>query len=55
MDGVVDTSDAVLILRHSLGYEDEDFNILYADLNGDGSVDSSDAVLALRRALGYTD
>lgn len=55
MDGMVDTSDAVLILRHSLGYEDEDFNILYADLNGDGSVDSSDAVLALRRALGYTD
>ena len=55
MDGVVDTSDAVLILRHSLGYEDEDFNILYADLNGDGSVDSSDAGLALRRALGYTD
>lgn len=55
MDGTVDTSDAVLILRYALGYEDEGFNVLYGDLNGDGLVDTSDAVLALRRALGYTD
>ena len=54
-DGAVDTSDAVLILRYALGYQDEGFNVLYGDLNGDGFVDTSDAVLALRRALGYTD
>ena len=54
-DGAVDTSDAVLILRYALGYQDEGFNVLYGDLNGDGLVDTSDAVLALRRALGYTD
>ena len=55
MDGTVDTSDAVLILRYALGYQDENFNVTYGDLNGDGSVDTSDAVLALRRALGYVD
>ncbi len=54
-DGAVDTSDAVLILRYALGYQDEGFNVLYGDLNSDGLVDTSDAVLALRRALGYTD
>lgn len=55
MDAKVDTSDAVLILRYALGYQDEGFNVLYGDLNGDGFVDTSDAVLALRRALGYVD
>ena len=55
MNGKVDTSDAVLILRYALGYQDENFNVTYGDLNGDGSVNTSDAVLALRRALGYVD
>ena len=55
MDGDVDTSDTVLILRYALGYKDEDFNILYGDMDGDGFVDTSDAVLVLRRTLGYRD
>ena len=55
MNGKVDTSDAVLILRYALGYQDENFNVTYGDLNGDDSVNTSDAVLALRRALGYVD
>lgn len=51
-DGVVDQSDALLILRYALGViDDTTLNTQLADYNGDGAVNQSDALLVLRVAL----
>ena len=55
MDGIVDSSDAVAILRYLAGYDQENVNIDYGDFNGDGNTDSSDAVAILRYLAGYSD
>jgi hypothetical protein len=51
-DGIVDSSDALILLRYSLGMIDLDPEILaYCDVNGDGVVDSTDALEILRASL----
>lgn len=49
-DGSVDSADALLILRYSMGLPG-DIIVENADVNGDGSIDSTDAVLVLRNAM----
>lgn len=56
MDGAVDSSDALLVLRCSLGLAELDPEALaIADVNGDGEVSASDALLILRLALGLEE
>ena len=55
MDGVVNTYDAVLILRYAASFVDDDFNLQYADIDGNSVVNSYDAVLLLRRVAGIED
>lgn len=50
-DGSVDSSDALLILRMSLGVIPVT-NLEAVDMNGNGTVDSADALTVLRIALG---
>lgn len=55
-DGRVNSSDAVLVLRHAVGYELPDACVIkQGDMNGDGRINSSDAVAILRYAVGYRD
>lgn len=50
-NGIIDTTDALLLLRSSLGVTEElDADI--ADVNNDGAVDTADALEILRYALG---
>ncbi len=53
MDGVIDSTDALLLLRHALEIIvlDEDAAAL-ADMNGDEIIDTVDALIVLRIALG---
>ena len=52
-DGVIDTEDALMILRAALGIITlEPEQEALADFNGDGIVDTTDALLVLRIALG---
>jgi len=51
-DGYVDSTDAVLILRHLAGYELEVYYEDTADFNRDGEDDSTDAVGILRKLAG---
>ena len=49
-DGVIDSADALLILRYSMGLGTlSAYDLQNADVNGDGIVDSSDALLLHRR------
>jgi hypothetical protein len=48
-DGVVDISDAILVLRTALALDPVK---PCSDINNDGSVDISDVILTLRIALG---
>jgi hypothetical protein len=51
-DGIVDSADALILLRYSLGMIDLDPELLaYCDVNGDGVVDSTDALEILRASL----
>ncbi len=48
-DGVVNSEDALMVLRHSVGLSLlPQEKLKYADINGDGAVDSSDAFGVLR-------
>ena len=50
-DGIVNTTDALLVLRYVLGSAElADFSA--ADVNGDGSVTTGDALMILRTVLG---
>ena len=52
-DGVVDSLDALLVLRYTMGLVGANaLDLAHADVNGDGAVDSADALLILRRTLG---
>lgn len=55
-DGKVTAMDARLVLRHSIGLEDNEFsnqmNELYSDIDFDGVVSASDARIILRIAVG---
>lgn len=50
-DGKTNSSDALLILQHSVGKE-TGINEKYADVNGDGKINSSDALIALQISVG---
>ena len=50
-DGTIDVSDALMILRMSMGIVPVE-DITLVDVNGNGSVDVSDAVIVLRIAMG---
>lgn len=52
-DGKVDSTDALLIMRHSMNITDFTAKQLKAgDLNGDGLVNATDALLVMRIAIG---
>lgn len=52
-DGIVNTEDALLVLRHAMGLQNlPDNRLLAADYNGDGEINSEDALLILRYAMG---
>ena len=52
-DGNVDSQDALIVLRFSLGLVDLDPDAAAnCDMNGDGSTDTQDALIILRIALG---
>ena len=51
-DGKTNSSDALLILRHAVGYADKEFDKKRADLNNDGIVNSSDALRVLQISVG---
>ena len=52
MDGVLDISDALSIMRAAMGIEKlSDRAMELADVNGDGSVNMTDALLVLRNTL----
>lgn len=50
-DGSTNSTDALLILQHSVGKE-ADINEKYADVNADGAVNSSDALVVLQISVG---
>lgn len=52
-DGAVDSADALLVMRYSMGLASIDPAYLAScDMNGDGAVDSADALLLMRTAMG---
>ncbi|SHJ92524.1 SpoIID/LytB domain protein [Anaerobranca californiensis DSM 14826] len=55
-DGVVNVSDAIIILKYIVGDHPKS-DLLYAagDVNGDGRIDVSDAILILQRTVGSID
>ena len=52
-DEKINSVDAVLVLRYAVGYDDDDFDVAYADFNNDGTINSVDAVEILIHALNY--
>ncbi len=53
-DGVVDTLDAVMVMRHALSLITlSDEAIALCDMNGDGEITILDATLIMRAALGF--
>ena len=51
-DGNVNSSDALLILKSSVGMNPADFNASLADMNEDGNINSSDALIVLKISVG---
>lgn len=51
-DGKTNSADALLILRKSVGYKDNDCDAYRADLNNDGAVNATDALRVLQMAVG---
>ena len=54
-DGRTNSGDALLILRHVVGYTIDNFDYYRADLNNDGSLNASDALRVLQIAVGLDD
>ena len=55
-DGLVDTTDAKLIMQLDLGVITEaDLDIAVADVNGDGLIDTTDAKLIMQKDLGVIE
>lgn len=52
-DGAINSFDALVIIRHSTGYEQlKDSQLKVADVDGDGDVDSTDALFVLQYSVG---
>ena len=51
-DGNVDTSDAIMVIYHSLNLNPAHFLETVADMNGDGVIDTSDAIMIIYKSLG---
>ena len=51
-DGTTNLSDAIMIVYHSLGQQQEGFNEAAADVNSDGDVDLTDAIIVVYQSLG---
>ena len=51
-DGEINSSDALSIMRYSVGFEVENFDETAADVNYDMIVNSSDALKVLRISVG---
>ena len=53
-NGVVNSADALLIMRYAMGYHDliSDANLLLCDADGNGVVNSADALLLMRISMG---
>ncbi len=52
-DGIVNSSDAVLMKKYLAGYKDLEINLEACDVNLDGVVTSADVVLVLKKLAGY--
>ena len=50
-NGAVELTDALSILRHSMGISVPGILLAACDVNGDGTVDSVDALMFMRRLL----
>jgi hypothetical protein len=51
-DGIVDTTDVLLIMRYTLGLEEiSEEQLPVCDVNGDGVIDFTDALLVLRKVM----
>lgn len=55
LNGVVNTADALVTLRHVIGTEWNENVVFYGDVNGDGAASIIDAMLILRCALGFIE
>lgn len=51
-DGIANSTDALMILKHAVGKPVDKMNLDYADVNGDKSVNSTDALIVLQIAVG---
>ena len=51
-DGRINSSDALGILKYSVGSNPSDFNAELADITGDGRINSSDALFVLQVSVG---
>lgn len=51
-DGLIDETDAGIILDYEAGLRKTQPSLLTADVSGDGTVDSNDAVLIAQYAAG---
>ncbi len=51
-DGKINATDALMILKHSVGKTTEGFDKSAADVNADGKVNASDALLVLKITVG---
>ena len=51
-DGAINSSDALSVLKYSVGITDKGFIKANADVNGDGTINSSDALKILKVSVG---
>lgn len=51
-DGAINSSDALSVLKYSVGITDKGFIKANADVNGDGTINSSDALKILKASVG---
>lgn len=54
-DGKTNTTDALMILKYSVGKTVENMKVEYADVNADGKANSTDALVALQISVGKYD
>lgn len=54
-DGKTNSTDALMVLQHTVGKTSESMNVDYADVNGDKKVNSTDALIVLKIAVGDYD
>lgn len=54
-DEKVNASDALVILRNAVGFEDDNCDLYRADVNGDGNINATDAFRVLMMSVGSDD